>query len=48
VRSKGGNNSEIENFGIYPARLTNIKVGGNSASKQHAPTGMMFIARQCA
>lgn len=27
VRSKGGNNIEIENFGIYPARLTNIKVG---------------------
>jgi hypothetical protein len=26
VRSKGGNNVEIENFGIYPARLTNIKV----------------------
>ncbi len=25
VRSKGGNNIEIENFGIYPARLTNIK-----------------------
>lgn len=27
VRSKGGNDIEIENFGIYPARLTNIKVG---------------------
>ena len=27
VRSKGGNNIEIENFGIYPARLTNIKLG---------------------
>lgn len=27
VRSRGGNNIEIENFGIYPARLTNIKVG---------------------
>jgi hypothetical protein len=27
VRSKGGNNIEVENFGIYPARLTNIKVG---------------------
>jgi len=27
VRSKGGNNIEIENFGIYPARLTNIKMG---------------------
>jgi hypothetical protein len=26
VRSRGGNNIEIENFGIYPARLTNIKV----------------------
>ncbi|MGH9842429.1 MAG: hypothetical protein ACREEM_27115 [Blastocatellia bacterium] len=26
VRSKGGNNIEIENFGIYPARLTNIKM----------------------
>ncbi len=26
VRSKGGNNVEIENFGIYPARLTNIKM----------------------
>ncbi len=26
VRSKGGNNIEFENFGIYPARLTNIKV----------------------
>jgi hypothetical protein len=25
VRAKGGNNIEIENFGIYPARLTNIK-----------------------
>jgi hypothetical protein len=25
VRSKGGNNIEIENFGIYPAQLTNIK-----------------------
>ncbi len=30
VRSKGGNNIEIENFGIYPARLTNIKVSKNS------------------
>lgn len=27
VRSKGGNNLEVENFGIYPARLTNIKQG---------------------
>jgi len=27
VRSRGGNNIEIENFGIYPARLTNIKAG---------------------
>jgi hypothetical protein len=27
VRAKGGNNIEVENFGIYPARLTNIKVG---------------------
>src|SRR4030095_900355 len=27
VRSKGSNNIEIENFGIYPARLTNIKLG---------------------
>ncbi len=27
VRSKGSNNLEIENFGIYPARLTNIKAG---------------------
>ena len=27
VKSKGGNNIEIENFGIYPARLTNIKMG---------------------
>jgi hypothetical protein len=27
VRSRGGNNIEIENFGIYPARLTNIKLG---------------------
>ncbi len=27
VRSKGGMNIEIENFGIYPARLTNIKLG---------------------
>lgn len=27
VRSRGGNNIEIENFGIYPARLTNIKSG---------------------
>lgn len=26
VRSRGGNNIEVENFGIYPARLTNIKV----------------------
>jgi hypothetical protein len=26
VRSKGSNNIEIENFGIYPARLTNIKL----------------------
>ncbi len=25
VRSKGGNTIEVENFGIYPARLTNIK-----------------------
>jgi hypothetical protein len=25
LRSKGGNNIEVENFGIYPARLTNIK-----------------------
>lgn len=25
VRARGGNNIEIENFGIYPARLTNIK-----------------------
>lgn len=28
VRSKGRTNIEIENFGIYPARLTNIKVEG--------------------
>jgi hypothetical protein len=27
VRSRGGNNIETETFGIYPARLTNIKVG---------------------
>jgi hypothetical protein len=27
LRSKGGNNLEVENFGIYPARLTNIKQG---------------------
>lgn len=27
VRSSGGNNIETETFGIYPARLTNIKVG---------------------
>ncbi len=27
VRSKGDDDLEIENFGIYPARLTNIKVG---------------------
>jgi hypothetical protein len=26
VQSKGGNNIEVENFGIYPARLTNVKV----------------------
>jgi hypothetical protein len=26
VRSKGGNNIEVENFGIYPARLTNVKL----------------------
>ena len=26
IRSKGSNNIEIENFGIYPARLTNIKI----------------------
>ncbi len=26
VRSKSGNNIEIENFGIYPARLTKIKL----------------------
>jgi hypothetical protein len=26
VQAKGGNNIEIENFGIYPARLTNVKV----------------------
>lgn len=25
VRSKGGKTIEVENFGIYPARLTNIK-----------------------
>jgi hypothetical protein len=25
VRSKGGNTIEVENFGIYPARLVNIK-----------------------
>jgi hypothetical protein len=27
VRAKGGNNIEVENFGIYPARLSNIKLG---------------------